>query len=158
MERKNGVPFNGDFYGPDGEIHNLADFLKSGGEEGPSGGGNALNYSLNEQKTNMFWVDGRPIYQKTLIPTLRGANTFVDLEIDPDLALPIKVEGFAYREGGFWIGLPNIGETHAGAAAAIEYNVATSIQLGTKMLRIRNYSSREGFTCFATVWYTKTTD
>lgn len=52
------------------------------------GGGGGVNYSLDEQDTGLQWLDGKPIYQKTLTVQITAQQMAVSLGQD------IKVDNF----------------------------------------------------------------
>lgn len=51
------------------------------------GGGGVVDYSTSEQDTGKKWIDGRPIYSKTIyVSTLaNGANVLIDSDFTPTI-------------------------------------------------------------------------
>ena len=154
MSNTNQQPFNGNFIGADGEVRNISEFLGIGGVEPSPSPSTEIQYSLAEQETNMRWLDGQRIYQQTLTGTLGLSNTFIDIPLPSGVNTVIRIDAFA-QGNTYRFSVPNIGESSAGASDAIEYNIALSVQRDTNMLRVRNYSNRNNYSFFATVFYTK---
>lgn len=54
----------------------------------------ALDYSTAEQSTGVHWIDGRPIYRKTISGTMTGSNGFVQIGTLPaDVAQVVGMYG-----------------------------------------------------------------
>lgn len=61
-----------------------------------SGGGAKINYSTTEQDTGLTWIDGKHIYQKTIIETLTSAVSHFSL---PNVDTYIKADALLYNNG-----------------------------------------------------------
>ena len=94
-------------------------------------GGDGVNYSTEEQWTGKLWVDGKKIYQKTILITEIPNNT--------GRSYPHGIEGIEevvntaahMRRPDFWISLPN--------ANAAKYVVALDIH--TKDIFIQTFTA-----------------
>lgn len=54
----------------------------------------ALDYSTAEQSTGVHWIDGRPIYRKTISGTMTGSNGFVQIgSLPADVAQVVGMYG-----------------------------------------------------------------
>lgn len=112
----------------------------------------ADNYSTTEQNTGSTWVDGKPIYKKTLnIGTLpssasSGKNTAHNIS---NLDFVVKVEGAAMASDGARIPLPYADTSGAGVVGVFVNNTNIYVFAG------QNRSSYSGY---VTLYYTKTTD
>lgn len=109
---------------------------------GGSSGGGGINYSTTEQATGLTWIDGKPIYQKTVVYTNTSVS-LLDLNID-DI---VDIRGVSYLTDGTVFLL----NTYAGD----RYN--TNIDITNDVLTI----TMNGWTfakAHITIYYTKTTD
>ena len=121
------------------------------------GGGGSVNYSTSEQVVGT-WIDGKPIYQKTL--THSGALV-VDNSFSNDIGSLSSVDQFISCEGyfrrtnanGLMYSL-NGGTRPEGSADS--YKVATRFYNGYVQVAVSGYSDIEYIAL--TVRYTKTTD
>ena len=59
----------------------------------------ALDYSTAEQSTGVHWIDGRPIYRKTISGTMTGSNGFIQI-----VSLPADVAQVVGMYGTFSVG------------------------------------------------------
>ena len=110
-----------------------------------------MDYSTSEQDTGCKWIDGKPIYKKTInigaLPNNTGKSVNHGIE---NLERIIKHEGWALQTSdGAELPLP-YADTAAGGSVVI-YAASTYI-------RISAASNRSGFAGYITLWYTKTTD
>lgn len=67
-----------------------------------------LSYSTNEQFTGKYWIDGKPIYQRTYSFTTPNAATDVQnlLTVSNDITRVIKFDGVLWRSDGNDVTLP----------------------------------------------------
>lgn len=109
----------------------------------------ALNYSTSEVATGGTWVDGKPIYKKTInfgaLPN--AANKAVAHGIS-NLNRVIRVEAIAdYGTGNTKFPIP------FSSPAGLESSVALAIESST--IGIRTGNDRSGATAYVTIYYTK---
>ena len=108
------------------------------------------SYSTTEQKTPFTWVDGKPIYKKTI--SCGGGsnkNKAVNHNIS-NLSRTIKIEGQAY-DGNACIPIP-FTATGDGVSSSIQVYVSST------QIIINCGVDRNNLTeMYITVWYTKTT-
>lgn len=109
----------------------------------------ALNYSTSEAATGGTWVDGKPIYKKTInfgaLPN--AANKAVAHGIS-NLNRVIRVEAIAdYGTGDTKFPIP------FSSPAGLESSVALTIESST--IGIRTGNDRSGATAYVTIYYTK---
>jgi hypothetical protein len=112
---------------------------------------NSSNYSLDEMKVG-YWIDGKPIYKKTLyFPALSDKSEVTQDVSGLNAELFISIEGFHYGSGSI-NPIPYVDTTLDGMTAIL-YRVST------KVIVIKNpgidLSDR---IAYVTVKYTKTTD
>lgn len=109
----------------------------------------ANSYSTNEVKTGGKWIDGKPIYRKTIYCGALPNNTYKNVNHNiTNLDIIIKCYGEA-RGSTARIVLPN--------ASAIPAN-AIEIYLDGEYVVIQTGNDRSGYNGYVTVEYTKTTD
>lgn len=88
----------------DGTVRYVSDY--------PSGGGSLPDYSTNEQRTGQKWIDGKPVYQKTMVfDDISGRITYSSGVLNLDIET--VVEFFAWvklgsQGGSQWITSPFI--------------------------------------------------
>jgi len=110
--------------------------------------GTDTDYSADE-KIIGSWIDGKPIYQKTL--QVVRATVGTEVLIDADLANVVDLKGIAYWNS-YSLPLPHVSNN------SVNNQVAVWVQ-NTKYLYVLTGSSVTGaITCYITVQYTKTTD
>ena len=109
------------------------------------------SYSTSEVKTNATWIDGKPIYKKTIdIGTLPNATTKTVAHGISNLGLVIKAEGFSSESSGVRITFPFSSVVSVADQVAMRFE-ATNIVITTGL-------NRSNFSGYVTLWYTKTTD
>ena len=109
------------------------------------------SYSTSEVKTNATWIDGKPIYRKTIdcgtLPNAAGKGVAHGITNFGDL---VKLEGAATFPGYNWIPLPYPDQKNAGVVGVI---------LNPTVVYIFSGENRSQYTkSYVTIWYTKTTD
>lgn len=114
-------------------------------------GGYGIDYSLNEQATGKKWVDGKPIYQKTI--ELTANDTWVDLT-----ALNIDT---IVDYSGMWISTDNdpyildtLGTWGTSASNSYFSRIVINSANGVKIV-VNGWTFSSGY---ITLQYTKTTD
>jgi hypothetical protein len=112
-------------------------------------GGNPviLDYSTSEINTGTTWINGAPIYKKTVYTgTLPNATTKNVAHGISNLGLVIDIEGCAWDGSSTWLPIPNAGSSSAVIEA---YVYSSNIVISTGM-------DRSGFTTsYVTLYYTK---
>lgn len=107
------------------------------------------SYSTNEVKTGGKWIDGKPIYKKTIdcgaLPNTSYKNVNHNIT---NLDFVINCRGTA-RGGNYRIVLPN---ASANTANAVE------IYVDEMYIVIQTGNDRSGYNGYITIEYTKTTD
>ena len=108
-------------------------------------------YSTTEQKTPFTWIDGKPIYKKTIdcgaLPNAAGKGVAHGITNFGDL---VKLEGAATFPGYNWIPLPYPDQSGTGVVGVI---------LNPTVVYIFSGENRSQYTkSYVTIWYTKTTD
>lgn len=116
-------------------------------------GGDPLNldYSLAELSTGATWVDGSPIYKKTInFGALPNATSKTVAHGISNLGRVLKIEGYAYRSSNqTTYPIPFISKDAAANNIGTTVN-STNIEIGTG-------TDRSGITeCYVTLYYTKT--
>lgn len=109
------------------------------------------SYSTSEVKTNATWIDGKPIYKKTIdcgaLPNATGKGVDHGITNFGEL---VKIEGAATFPGYNWIPLPYPDQNNKGIVGIILNPTAVYIFTG---------ENRSQYTqSYVTLWYTKTTD
>ena len=108
-------------------------------------------YSTTEQKTPFTWIDGKPIYKKTIdygaLPNASGKGVSHGITNFGEL---VKLEGGAAYPGYNWIPLPYPDQSGAGVVGVI---------INPSVVYIFTGENRSQYTkSYVTLWYTKTTD
>lgn len=106
-----------------------------------------VNYSTAEQDTGLKWVDGKPIYQKTIVLSL-GDIDVITLNIDTF----VKAEGRWESTSGVNNAIDCCGAT--GAPPFLSKLAYTPSQ-GQLTFSVSGWTFLSGY---ATIYYTKTTD
>lgn len=109
------------------------------------------NYSTSEIATGSTWIDGKPLYKKTVdVGALPNSTSKSVAHGISNLNIVVKTEGSAKDISGVRIALP----------FASVANVADqiSIRIETSSIVIIAGVNRSGFSGYVTLWYTKTTD
>ena len=101
-----------------------------------------INYSTTEQDTGLKWIDGKPIYQKTIVYTNTSVS-LVDLNIDEI----VDIKGVSYLTDGTVFLL----NTYAGD----QYNMNLDITNDTLTITTSGWAFSKAN---ITILYTKTTD
>ena len=110
-----------------------------------------MDYSTSEQDTGCKWIDGKPIYKKTVdIGALPNAGSKTVAHGIANLGLVIKAEGFASGSGGVRVTFPFASVAAVGDQIAMRFE-PTNIVILTGV-------NRSGFSGYVTLYYTKTTD
>ena len=108
-----------------------------------------ISYSTDEVKTGGKWIDGKPIYKKTIYCGALPNTTYKNVNHNiTNLDIIIDCYGEA-RGGTARIVLPN--------ASAIPAN-AIEVYLDGEYVVIQTGNDRSGYNGYVTVEYTKTTD
>lgn len=107
------------------------------------------SYSTAEQKTPFTWIDGKPIYKKTInIGALPNATSKNVLHGISTLGIMVDMRGVAFYSNGISLPLPFV----AISQASISLN-ATSTDVVITTANDRSTASG-----YVTLYYTKTTD
>jgi hypothetical protein len=108
---------------------------------------NVVNYSTEEQNTGRKWIDGKPLYAKTIIHDTPLSNR-VWTDIINELNINIKMfDGYIYLDGYPYTQINYYRSTSEYSCGAIVNNEHT----------FRVYPSIDGatITCIVTLYYTK---
>ena len=107
-------------------------------------------YYTSETKTGGTWIDGKPIYKKTINFGTLPNNTSKSLSHSiSNLDYLVRIEGVAYNSGRNFRPLPMVGLT-LGDMVRID---ATSTSVSA-----RTTTDWSGYSAYITMYYTKTTD
>lgn len=105
------------------------------------------SYSTTETVTGGTWIDGSPIYKKTLyISALPNATTGHYSIGESNISAIVKLEGF-YTAGTDYYPLPYVQDISSGAISIAASTSNVTISTGSQ-----DYSSKSGY---VTVYYTK---
>ena len=111
---------------------------------------NPLDYSTSEQVTGMTWIDGDPIYRKTVSCSLPNANTTTTAHGAANVETIVKLEGRYIDGSSDTFPLPR-------AASVDNDNIEASADTTNIYLKSGgNHSGGSG--CYVDIYYTKTTD
>ena len=133
------------------ELSNPVDVVQDGNMHAVTSNAVAdgLSYSTDEVKTGGKWIDGKPIYRKTIdcgsLPNTSYKNVNHNIT---NLDYVIKCYGFA-RGGNYRMVLPNASANTANAVEVYVDNDYIVIQTG---------NDRSGYNGYITIEYTKATD
>ena len=106
------------------------------------------SYSTTEQKTPFTWIDGKPIYKKTVFFALVASGDVQSAHGIRDISLVIKHEAF-FISGGTYVTVPSLVNTNGGNYFSI-WNITQT--------NVHTFSSIPFQDLYVTLWYTKTTD
>lgn len=110
--------------------------------------GSIGSYSTSEVNTGATWVNGKPIYKKTInFGTLPNTSTKTVYHNISNIQDIIKTEGMVKFSGGVWVTLPY--ESSSSFAAQIEMVVYSD------RISIIAAVDRSGGTAYVTIYYTK---
>lgn len=118
-------------------------------------------YSTTERVIGQ-WIDGKPLYQKTIqatIPTAQGTPTDVSIGASVDTVVDANTM-FATGNGGF-IQTPVINGALSGSVRLSVYNnsyTVASLQNKFRLEQLSGTAVMGGSSCYVTIQYTKTTD
>ena len=126
-----------------------------GGESAPG-----MKYSTNEQIVGT-WIDGKPIYQKTITGTTNNSNDPLYLATGISIDKVINIEGAVCQAGdtyvfnNFWANAIS-SNTVLGFKIAVANNLHSTIP--NNLIITASHSNYQGCPFYITVKYTKTTD
>ena len=110
-----------------------------------------MDYSTSEQDTGCKWIDGKKIYKKTIdfgsLPNNSTKNVAHGIN---NLGDVIDIRGTAKASWGTYQ-LPLV-------FSGSDVNYITNVSVNATNISMSNSADRSGFTAYATLWYTKTTD
>jgi hypothetical protein len=111
-----------------------------------------MDYSTSEQDTGCKWIDGEPIYRKTInfgkLPDTSAKSVAHNIT---NLDHFVKVEAVAWTSSKAAAHLPFASPILLGGAISL-LATSTGIDISTGADR------QEFANCYVTLWYTKTTD
>lgn len=112
-----------------------------------------MNYSLVEAKTGATWIDGSPIYKKTIsFGALPNSTTKLVAHNISDISLVIKTEGFFYTSAvDVFSPFP---QNFSGNSGMFNGTVSTMVVTKTDV-RIDCSTNMSGATAYITIYYTK---
>lgn len=122
---------------------------------GFSGGNSKLNYSTEEQVVGT-WIDGKPIYQKTITDVMPQVtdNDFLTHPIDTgveNLEFMVNSQVCVKQSDISILNTPYL--TNAGLMIKHNYNIALN-----ELIVLSNASAYSNAILYVTIQYTKTTD
>lgn len=111
---------------------------------------NIMNYSTTEKKTGMTWIDGKPIYRKTINIGSLPNNTYKNINHGiSNIDVIVRWEGFAKQSSdSTWVPLPFADSNSAGSMG---------IYVNQSKIYVFDGANRTGFSGYVTLYYTKTT-
>ena len=111
-----------------------------------------MDYSTSEQDTGCKWINGKPIYRKTVnFGVLPNASAKSVTHNITNIDHFVKVEGIAWTASKAAVHLPFASPNQlVGAISLLATNTGIDISTGN--------DRREFANCYITLWYTKTTD
>lgn len=118
------------------------------------GGPSLVDYSITEQNTGRKWIDGKPIYQKTFVPTApatswEGINNSVDVSgLNIDNLINTEAPGQNINNGNYFLLDMVSDQTNTIVLEPTKSNILVYLGNGNAPARVFNF----------TIWYTKTTD
>lgn len=112
-----------------------------------------MNYSLTEAKTGATWIDGSPIYKKTIsFGAFPNSTTKSIAHNISNLSLVIKTEGFFYNpNGGVFSPFP---QSFSGNSNMYS-GCASTMVIDATNIRIDCTTNMSGQTAYITLYYTK---
>ena len=114
---------------------------------------NVMNYSTTEKNTGMTWIDGKPIYRKTIdVGTLPNASVKrVNINVST-LKNVLDIRGVAWLSIGLTIPLPYVNPSNSVYQVEVYVNE-------NKQVVIQTGDNKSNYTnSYVTILYTKTTD
>lgn len=115
------------------------------------GGSASQDYSTTEHVIGK-WIDGKPLYQKTVeFGTLPAGDSKAVAHGVANINLIVSCDGFAYNSSYTFIPLPSINVDSLDYGAQLECD-RTNITIKTKETWMNGYSG------YVTIQYTKTSD
>lgn len=128
--------------------------VSSGGVYAALQGVSPIDYSTTEQNTGRKWIDGKPIYQKTFVPTApatywEGINNAVDVsELNIDNLINTEGQGQNPNNGVYFT--ISMVSTPGNTIVMNLTKSSITVYLGDSGSPTRVFNF--------TIWYTKTTD
>ena len=117
-------------------------------------------YSTNEVKTNEKWIDGKPIYRKTIFISSLPNNTATQYShgiSNVDRIWSNQVKSFICWSNGNSTPFPYI--SMGGQSASVIYNAMIELRaIGKTTFEIKTAWDRSDLSAYVTLEYTKTTD
>lgn len=112
-----------------------------------------MDYSTSEQDTGCKWIDGKPIYKKTVdIGSLPNATIKTVAHGVTSIGTVIDAKGSALRStDSVWFLIPNTPNPLVG-----NVNVGIGITVSSSSIEISTGADRANMTGYVTIWYTKT--
>ena len=110
------------------------------------------SYSTSEVKTNATWIDGKPIYKKTIDFGALPNNAIKNIDHGvANIAQVVKIEGIISFGSGNWSPIPLV---YKGEHST--YNA--EFQVSTTQVHCATSQDRSNLSAIITFYYTKTTD
>lgn len=112
--------------------------------------GNDISYSTDEQFTGKYWIDGRPVYQKTInFGTLPNATQKLVAHGISNLDYTIDVRGVAQNPNGLTHSILTVPAPSTGTNVVTVYTTDTDVGVNTG-------GDRSAYTiCYITMVYVK---
>ena len=111
-----------------------------------------MDYSTSEQDTGCKWIDGKPIYKKTVDYGALPNNTikYVNHGI-ANMARAVKIEGIIQMSSTNWTKIPLVYK-------GVDSTYNAEFQVTTTYVHCATNQDRSSLSAIITIWYTKTTD
>lgn len=110
------------------------------------------SYSTTEQKTPFTWIDGKPIYKKTInFGNLPNATAKQVSHGITNMARVVKIEGIIQMNSTLWTATPLVYK-------GVDSTYNAEFQVSTTYVHCANSQDRSNLSAIVTIWYTKTTD
>lgn len=117
------------------------------------GGGSVINYSTTEQLTGQTWIDGKPIYQKTIVLRQNGTDNYTYSDYVYSDCIP---SGIDFLIDTKWI----LDRSYSDVGYVDNHNLASSIIIGVNITSCVIWcQTTYGYYNFVvTIQYTKSSD
>lgn len=110
------------------------------------------SYSTTEQKTPFTWIDGKPIYKKTVNFGALPNNTVKHVNHGiTNMARVVKIEGIIQMSSTLWTATPLVYK-------GVDSTYNAEFQVSTTYVHCSTNQDRSALSAIITIWYTKTTD
>lgn len=120
-----------------------------------------IKYSTNEQIVGT-WIDGKPIYQKTITGTTGSNSDPIRIAIGASVDKAINISGFVNQDGAVWIPnnfwLNTISSNYVQGFKLAIFDNSQPDYPNTLVVTANVFAGMQNRPFYATIQYTKTTD